>query len=150
MDYNVLIKRALEKDKDAWSELYKATSNSTYFTAYSMMKNKEDALDVMQNSYIAAFSKLEQLEDAVSFAAWIKRIVVNNCKNMLKQKRPDLFHTEDAENFILNNIEEQSEDFLPEDYIIREAKRKQLMDIIKGCQRCRRLQFYFFIMMNYQ
>ena len=44
MNYAELITKAKNNDKDAWNELYKATANITYFTAFSLLKNREDML----------------------------------------------------------------------------------------------------------
>ncbi|GAB6178845.1 hypothetical protein JCM14036_01640 [Desulfotomaculum defluvii] len=146
MDYLTLVKRAIEKDQDAWSEIYNRTSNMIYFTSYSILKNKEDALDVMQSSYITAFSKIGQLKEAASFEAWLKRITVNNCKNLYKKKMPNLLWTNENDAMTLNNMEEQREDFLPEDYIVNQTKRQQIMEIINrlpDAQRITVLLFYY-------
>ncbi len=52
-----------------------------------MMGNEEDAKDVLQESFIHAFSKLSTLKDAGMFTAWLKRVVVNHCLNALKKRK---------------------------------------------------------------
>ncbi|MEA4895758.1 MAG: sigma-70 family RNA polymerase sigma factor [Oscillospiraceae bacterium] len=127
-------------------KLYKETYKMVYYTAYSIMRNETDAQDIMQNSYISAFTKLDQLKDPSAFVPWLKKIVINNCKNMLKSRKPNLFNTEDDENSTLDSLAEQSESFLPENYIIQETKRQQLMDIINRLSELQRttiLLFYY-------
>jgi len=49
-----------------------------YNIAFRIVKNTAEAEDVMQESFITAFSKLQTLKDGATFGSWLKRIVVNN------------------------------------------------------------------------
>lgn len=140
------VELAKKKDKEALSELYSTTHNAAYFTAISILKNEQDALDAVQDSYITAYTGLNQLEDNAAFIGWLKRIVANKCKDMLKRKKPTLFNSDEEENDTLQNIEEQSEAFLPQDYIDQTAKREQIMQIINqlsDVQKTTILLFYY-------
>jgi len=52
-----------------------------------MVKNEQDAEDLLQNSFTDIFSKLHTFKYQSSVGAWIKRIVINNCINFLKKRR---------------------------------------------------------------
>lgn len=52
-----------------------------------MVKNEADAEDLLQNSFIDVFTKLDTFRFQSSIGAWIKRIVINNCINFLKKRR---------------------------------------------------------------
>lgn len=52
-----------------------------------MIRDEEEAKDVLQDSFIDAFSKIQTLEHDVTFSAWLKRIVVNRCINTLRKNR---------------------------------------------------------------
>jgi RNA polymerase sigma-70 factor (ECF subfamily) len=52
-----------------------------------MLKNEMDAEDVLQNSFVTVFRKLESFRYDSTIGAWIKRIMINNCINFLKKKR---------------------------------------------------------------
>jgi RNA polymerase sigma-70 factor (ECF subfamily) len=52
-----------------------------------MVKNEADAEDILQNSFIDIFTKLDTFRFQSSIGAWIKRIVINNCINFLKKRR---------------------------------------------------------------
>jgi len=56
--------------------------------AMRFLKNTDDAEDVVQESFIKAFVRLEQYSGEVSFGAWLKRIVINGSIDFLKSKRP--------------------------------------------------------------
>ena len=51
-----------------------------------MMGNEDDAKDVLQDSFIHAFTSIKRLRNVDTFSAWIKRIVINHCINGLKKK----------------------------------------------------------------
>ncbi|MEM9819699.1 MAG: RNA polymerase sigma factor, partial [Bacteroidota bacterium] len=55
-----------------------------------MLRNELDAEDVLQNSFVMIFSKLDTFRYQSSVGAWIKRIVVNNCINFLKKRRLEI------------------------------------------------------------
>jgi RNA polymerase sigma-70 factor (ECF subfamily) len=62
------------------------------------MGNEEDAKDVLQESFIQAFTKLKTLKKEEMFPAWLKKIVVNRCLNQLqKSKDFKAMITEDLE-----------------------------------------------------
>lgn len=116
--------------QETFNKLYEETNKMAYYTALSILKNETDAQDIVQNSYVSAYTKLEQLKDISSFAAWLKIIVINNCKNLLKCRKPDFFNTAEEESDFLDNVADQDENFLPENYIMQQTKRQQVIDII--------------------
>ena len=59
-------------------EVYNRYSKAMYNTALRIVKDSFKAEDIMQESFLTAFTKLETLEDTKLFGAWLKRIVVNN------------------------------------------------------------------------
>ena len=57
-----------------------------YGVAMRFLKNQDDAEDVVQESFIKAFQRIEQFKGEVTFGAWLKRIVVNGSIDFLKSK----------------------------------------------------------------
>ncbi|MGX8701811.1 RNA polymerase sigma factor [Caproiciproducens sp.] len=57
---------------------------NAFYTVLGIIKIQQDALDIIQESYITAFSKLDTLKENASFISWLKIIIVNNCKKKLK------------------------------------------------------------------
>ena len=55
-----------------------------------MLNDAEEAQDVLQNSFIDVFTKLNYFKYKSSVGAWIRRVVVNNCINHLKKRRLEL------------------------------------------------------------
>lgn len=85
--HKYLINRSQTGDRQAQSELYKLYVKAMYNISRRMMGNEEDAKDVLQDSFIHAFTKLNTLKDEGMFTAWLKRIVVNHCLNALKKRQ---------------------------------------------------------------
>lgn len=59
-------------------EVYNRYHRAMYNTAVRIVKDTAEAEDVMQESFIAAFNKLDSFKGTASFGSWLKRIVVNN------------------------------------------------------------------------
>ena len=59
-------------------EVYNRYNKAMYNTAFRIVKDSYKAEDIMQESFLTAFTKLHTLEDTNVFGAWLKRIVVNN------------------------------------------------------------------------
>ncbi len=74
-------------NRKAQYELYNLYSKAMYNICLRMLNNVEDAEDLLQNSFVDVFTKLDRFRYESSIGAWIKRIVVNNCINYLKKKR---------------------------------------------------------------
>jgi RNA polymerase sigma-70 factor (ECF subfamily) len=55
-----------------------------------MMNNREEAEDLLQDSFTDAFHSLNSFRYESSFGHWLKRIVVNKCINEIKRKKTDL------------------------------------------------------------
>ncbi len=75
--------------------------------ALRFVKDTMEAEDVVQEAFIKAFSKLEQYKAEVSFGAWLKRIVINKCIDVLKSKRQRVV---ELEAYHLNVIEDNNDD----------------------------------------
>jgi len=69
-----------------------------YNIAIRFLNNKMDAEDILQESFIKAFSHLEELKNKDLFGSWLKRIVINNCIS-LQRKRKIAFEEIDEERY---------------------------------------------------
>lgn len=85
--HKYLVQRSQTGDRSAQNELYKLYVNAMYNICRRMLCDPEEAKDVLQDSFVDAFSRIKTLKNEVTFSAWLKRIVVNNCINYLKKKR---------------------------------------------------------------
>ncbi|PTN09374.1 RNA polymerase sigma factor [Mangrovibacterium marinum] len=74
-------------NREAQFELYKLYYKSMYNTSLRIVGNCGDAEDVMQESFLSVFNKLDSYEGKVSFGAWFKKIVVNRSLDYLKKRK---------------------------------------------------------------
>lgn len=121
-----LVLSAKNGNKKAFDKLYELTSNDVWFTCVSLLKDEENAKDIMQETYITAFLKLDTLNDEQKFCGWITSIAVNKCKNKLKGKVE--YQIDDE---VLITEAETDELMLPEEYITKTEKRKVLLQIME-------------------
>jgi RNA polymerase sigma factor (sigma-70 family) len=89
-----VIESCIRGDVRAQYQLYSLYSRAMYNICHRMTGQKEEAEDMLQESFSYAFSKLGSFRFESSFGAWLKRIVVNTCINHLKKKRVDLVYSE--------------------------------------------------------
>lgn len=67
-----------------------------YRLAYSYLRNQEDALDAVQTSICKAIEKQSSLRSAETLPTWTRRILINTCMDMLRQ-RSRVIYMEDEE-----------------------------------------------------
>ena len=121
-----LVLSAKNGNKKAFDKLYKLTSNDVWFTCVSLLKDEENAKDIMQETYITAFLKLDTLKDEEKFCGWLTAIATNKSKNKLKGKVE--YQIDDE---VPITEAETDELMLPEEYIIKTEKRKVLLQIME-------------------
>lgn len=75
---DTLIQGCLEGRQSAQLEVYNRYYKAMYNTALRIVKDSMEAEDIMQESFLNAFTKLHSFKGEVTFGAWLKRIVINN------------------------------------------------------------------------
>lgn len=80
-----LITRCKKGDKSAQFTIYKQYYKAMFNTALRIVNDRFEAEDIMQESFLAAFTKLDSFSENVSFGAWLKKIVINNSLTALKK-----------------------------------------------------------------
>jgi RNA polymerase sigma-70 factor (ECF subfamily) len=82
-----IVERCMKGDRKAQFELYRLYSQAMYNVCLRMVNNDLDAEDLLQQSFIDVYSKMDSFRYESTIGAWIKRIVVNNCINFLKKRK---------------------------------------------------------------
>ncbi len=70
-----------------------------YNICYRMMNDKQEAEDMLQESFTNAFRKLNTFRYESNFGSWLKKIVIHKCINEIKRKKADLQYFEDMGHF---------------------------------------------------
>ena len=92
-----IVEKCRQNDRKAQLKLYNQYCNGMLIIAQRFVKNTMEAEDVVQESFIKAFAKLEQYKAEVTFGAWLKRIVINKSIDALKYNKQRLVDLEDVQ-----------------------------------------------------
>jgi len=81
-----LIRRTREGDTTAFDELVKAYMRQVFQVAYRVVGHREDAEDLVQDCFIAAYQYLDSFDETRPFGPWITRIVLNRGANLRRSR----------------------------------------------------------------
>ena len=122
-----LIELCKSKNQSAQLEIYNRYYKAMYNTAYRIVKDSFEAEDIMQDSFLQAFTKLDTLKDISIFGAWLKRIVINNS---IHHYRKQIKRNETPIDDILYKIED-STDGIDRNYEFTSIKANQILETMK-------------------
>lgn len=103
-----LIEACGRGERLAYYQLYKLYSKAMYNAALRIVKNTQEAEDVLQESFLNAFNNINSYKGDSTFGAWLKRIVVNRSINHLRKKQLDLISMDES----VNEIAEDADDMM--------------------------------------
>jgi RNA polymerase sigma-70 factor (ECF subfamily) len=134
-DY-VLIESAKDGNQTAFTELMGYYKDSLYFLLLKMVNSKEDAEDLMIETFEKAFRKIKTYNSSYAFSTWLFRIATNHGIDFMRssRKQPQNIYLESKLDFehSTSKISEISEDDLnPEEEIINAQNKIALKNIIK-------------------
>jgi RNA polymerase sigma-70 factor (ECF subfamily) len=85
--HSELIERCRNNDQKAQFEIYKLYYKPMYNASLRILNNSAEAEDIMQESFLDAFRKINDYTGKGNFGGWLRRIVVNNSLDELKKKK---------------------------------------------------------------
>ena len=74
-------------DREAFAASVQMRQDALFRVAFSILQNREDALDAVQEAVLRAWTALHRLKNEAFFGTWITRIVINVSRDMLKKRR---------------------------------------------------------------
>jgi len=86
-----LLTLAQKRDEAAFGELMSRNSSSSFKLALSILQDRQDAEDEVQNSYWNAWRYVGQFQRGSKFSTWMSRIVINQCLMRLRKNRKASF-----------------------------------------------------------
>lgn len=104
-------------------EVYNRYYRAMYNTALRIVKNGDEAEDVMQESFLKAFTKLHTFQGEVAFGAWLKRIVINDS---ILQYRKNRKKQEVALEEVMYKVEDNEESV--RDHAFNDLKAQKVME----------------------
>lgn len=103
-----IIDRCKIGDIKAQYSLYKLYSKNIYSITMRFMNSKMDADEIVQDTFITAFNKIDSYEGTGAFGQWLKRIAINNCISVLRKRK--VYFEDIDEVQISNELSEEIED----------------------------------------
>jgi RNA polymerase sigma-70 factor, ECF subfamily len=85
---NILIEKSKEGDFEAFEELVELYEKKVYNIAWNMVRNPEDAEEVLQETFLKVYDKLNQFEGRSKFSTWLFRIATNEALMILRKRNP--------------------------------------------------------------
>jgi len=92
----LLIQRILAGERDLFHELIRPYERGAFILAYSILRNREDAEEVVQQAMLNIFTHLPQLVETGKFKQWAMRVVENEAKMYRRKRRQHLYESMDA------------------------------------------------------
>jgi RNA polymerase sigma-70 factor, ECF subfamily len=90
LDELTLIRKAVLGDAKAFEQLLIEHTDRLYRTAYLYVRNREDALDVVQETAYKAFSSISQLRNEQYFLTWVTKILIRCAYDVQKKRRNEI------------------------------------------------------------
>ena len=84
-----LIAKARRGDVEAYNLLVSRWEKRVFNYLLRLVSNREDALDVSQETFLKAYQNLRKLDDPARFSAWLFRIAHNEAFSLLRRRKPE-------------------------------------------------------------
>jgi RNA polymerase sigma-70 factor (ECF subfamily) len=110
-------------NRKAQFAVYKLYYKAMFNTAFRMVNDRFVAEDVLQESFLSAFTKLDTFSGDVTFGAWLKRIVIN--RSLTEIKKNQRINTLPLEKADVDQYEESNEDYT-------EVQAKEILEKINN------------------
>lgn len=137
-------------EMQAFDELYALTHDKVYFLALKMLHNEEDALEIVQETYLSVYRSIGKLYNPQVFNTWLSKIVVNKCRDFLGKNKEVLFseaQTDGEDDYeITDTIEETDSTVIPHEVLDSAETRNMVMALIDKlpvAQRTTLLLYYY-------
>lgn len=95
-------------ERFAFHQLYKLYSKAMYNAALRIVKDSQEAEDILQEAFLSAFTNINSYKGDSTFGAWLKRIVVNRSINHLRKRHLDLVEMDDSVNEVASDIQDDT------------------------------------------
>lgn len=124
-----------ENDQEALAEIYKISSPAVYKTIWVLIKDEDTVYDILQDTYVKAFTRLDQLQNPDKLIPWLKMIANNLAKDWLKKSKPvfftDIYGGEELEDIPFEeSIEDVRSELNPEMAMDQQEAKRLVMEIL--------------------
>ncbi len=104
-----VVRRAIDGDEDAFTELFNATYRRMFFVARKILSRDEDIYDALQTAYTKAYKYIKRVTTPETFTAWLTKIVENSAKDIWRDLHPNEELTDDIDEQPAPDISEDAD-----------------------------------------
>lgn len=128
---NAAVKKYMDGDKKAFTEIYELTHQATYYYVFGTVKNKEVAEDIISDTYLEVVKSIGKLSSPEAFVSWLRTIAHSKIHKYFKKNGREVLVTEEEEP-IFDTLENENEEFIPAVALEKESDRNEIIRIING------------------
>lgn len=140
-----IIKQCIEQDRVAQKQLFKMFYGKMLGVALRYIKDRDQAQEIVQESFIKIFDRMIDFDFKGSFEGWIKRIVANTAIDTIRKNKRSPFLTD--ENYIFDSQYTEQEHQLDDD--VTHIKAEIAMEAIRELSPAYRTVFNLYVVENY-
>jgi len=94
---HIWIEACKKQDRKSQKELYKACFSYAMSICLRYANNKEEAKEILNDSFLKVFDKIHHLSPPYQFKAWLRRILINTAIDYLRRNKPFLYSADSSE-----------------------------------------------------
>lgn len=142
-----ITEQCMKGDRKAQMHLYKTFYKRIYNSCFRILRDRCEAEDAMQESFLKVFSKLDKYVNNIPFEAWIVRIAINTAIDRFRENQPEFIdYTETVSS---NRIEDGNEEENEEEMKLITEKAKQIKAAVEQLSGNARLIVTLYLMEGY-
>ncbi|MCK5811717.1 MAG: sigma-70 family RNA polymerase sigma factor [Clostridiales bacterium] len=128
---DIVVKKAIKGNKEAYSSLINEIKEKSYRVALCYLRNEHDALDSFSSAVLYSFKHIRKLKNPQYFTTWFTRIIINECKKIIKKNGKIIYYNE-----IIGNIthEDVYEDIDLKDLLVTLPEVEKMIIYLKYYQ----------------
>ena len=143
----VAVSNLIAGDMDSYYTMYDLSIKYIYKIIYDIVKDYHTTEDLIQETYITIFNKINTLQDSRKFYSWAGRIATNHTLRYIQSNRRELLtlDQEDGDSdFIFDLASQDNEEFIPENILMDMEKQRLIAEIIDGLSVDQKLVIQYF------
>lgn len=129
IDLSEIVDACRRGDRNAQSLIYKKCWSIIYPSVYLILRNREEAEDVMQDGFIKGFNKLNDLKESAKFIGWQKSICIREALDRIRRRKD--FHVFLPE---IKDTSESTSDYDHENDVTVEQVKASMRKLSEGAQ----------------
>jgi RNA polymerase sigma-70 factor (ECF subfamily) len=86
---HAIYRAAIQGDREAFETVIRSVSRNLFAIAYGILQNREEAEDVVQDTFVKAWKSRWRVRDSAKLPAWLATIARNRARDLARKKRPE-------------------------------------------------------------